>query len=475
PLPMPSELYRQEFSTAEALQNFDRLIAAANLVFELNQDPIDDEPGQVDLPGVGRSAYAQLGIFLSAHCHVLLAIWDGKTTAEIGGTSQVVHFHHNDYMPGVTEKISAAQRDLADDESDLVFHVVCSRNRANGDPPPELKVLDWYWYSKDPLIPLSKEIPDQHRKIFLRGSEFSEDAKRNYHRIQAEKQTLVSEQARQELPESVSSIDRLFGIADWLAVYYKKLTIRTLLATHVAAFLMGLMFLLYSDFETRPLFMALFLLFFGCAAMTHWFARRQAWHRKYLEYRTLAEGLRVQFYWAAAGIRNEAKWRFAHDSYLQTQDPEFGWIRHVMRVAGTRYDAQPTRTDFGLDYAIREWVGGGAQGQLGYYKKVATDRMRKDVITKLFDRTSLLVSGAAVVVFLSIGSSLSEKQFTILFLIMGTTLLLYAIREGYSYATAVRELIKQYEFMLRIFDSAHRRLSDANDADVKRQVLMALG
>ena len=31
-------------------------------------------------------------------------------------------------------------------------------------------------------------------------------------------------------------------------------------------------------------------------------ARRMDWHRKYLDYRALAEGLRVLFYWRVAGV-----------------------------------------------------------------------------------------------------------------------------------------------------------------------------
>ena len=57
----------------------------------------------------------------------------------------------------------------------------------------------------------------------------------------------------------------------------------------------------------------------------------------------------------------------------------------------------------------------------------------------------------------------------------GTLLLLYAIREGYTYAIADKELIKQYEFMQQVFENAHRRLQLAADDIEKRQILYALG
>ena len=59
--------------------------------------------------------------------------------------------------------------------------------------------------------------------------------------------------------------------------------------------------------------------------------------------------------------------------------------------------------------------------------------------------------------------------------VMGTMLLLFGVRQGYAYSTAEKELIKQYEFMLRIFRNAHRRLDNASDLAEQRQVLLALG
>ncbi len=58
---------------------------------------------------------------------------------------------------------------------------------------------------------------------------------------------------------------------------------------------------------------------------------------------------------------------------------------------------------------------------------------------------------------------------------MGSTLLLFAIRQGYAYATAEKELIKQYQYMLGIFNNADRRLIQATDESEKRQILLALG
>ena len=62
-----------------------------------------------------------------------------------------------------------------------------------------------------------------------------------------------------------------------------------------------------------------------------------------------------------------------------------------------------------------------------------------------------------------------------LMVLMGSVLLLVGIRQGYAYSTAENELIKQYEFMLRIFNNARRRLDGADSNKERRQILRALG
>ena len=58
---------------------------------------------------------------------------------------------------------------------------------------------------------------------------------------------------------------------------------------------------------------------------------------------------------------------------------------------------------------------------------------------------------------------------------MGAILLAYAVRQGYARSIAEKELIKQYEFMLRVFENASRRLGGADDDRERRQVIRALG
>ncbi len=475
PLPKPKQAYLADFMSEASAERFEQLCAKANHVFELDYTLPPVAAGFTPEDWEMSYPYANLGVYLCSHCHILLAIWDGKPSTHFGGTAQVVEFHHDDVMPGFTPSTAGSQQMLVDDESDLVFHISCSRDRENYQPNADLPPLEWSWYTKDAEAPRSKQLPAQHELIFRRSSEFSADAVKNAEKIDAEKWSLYTPEQAGVLPTGVEDINQLYCVADWLAIHYQKKTLRTLTITHVMAFLMGFSFILYSDLEAVQALLIAFLGFFGVAVLGQTLAKRRGWHRKYLDYRTLAEGLRVQFYWAVAGVTSSRKWKFAHDSYLQSQNPEFGWIRNVMRVAGMRCDAAHSSDQAGLSFTLDEWVGGPDKGQLGYFRRKARDRMKRFALTERLGNLSLITSVITVFVFLFAASSLSDFAANILRVTMGSTLLLYGVREGYTFATATKELIKQYEFMLRIFDNAHRRLSEVDDPDEKRQILSALG
>lgn len=467
PLPMQKSEYMKDFDTRESREEFERLCDAASRVVELRSeqdDPVCER----------QQTYARLGVFLSAHCHVLLALWDGKPAEKVGGTAQVVVFHHDNVMPGYTPKSVATQQMLVDDESDLVYHIVCSRNRPGGEPEQGLRPLDCHWFTKDERHPRSPELPLQHEKVFRRSSEFSRDALKYASRINAQRSSLLGKIGDKKFRETLHDIDHFFGIADWLAIHFQKRTLLVLRITHVLALLMGLAFILYSDLGANEHYLYTFLASFAIASAVQLLATRLAWHRKYLDYRTLAEGLRVQFYWAVAGVSNLNPSRFMHDSFLQTQDPELGWIRNAMRYAGTLADARRQSTATGLEFAVTEWVGDEHRGQLAYYTNKAKDRLLRHRVTQRLGQFSLAVSVLVVGAFL-FGGNAAALSGDYLVIIMGTTLLLFAVRHGYAYATAETELIKLYEFMLRIFSNARRRLSAGRDDDERREILQALG
>ena len=78
-------------------------------------------------------------------------------------------------------------------------------------------------------------------------------------------------------------------------------------------------------------------------------------------------------------------------------------------------------------------------------------------------------------VILVAGSTLGDTVVDPLYAFMGAALLAYGVRRGYAQSTAEKELIKQYDFMNRVFYNAKRRLESAEDDSERRQILRALG
>jgi hypothetical protein len=474
-LPMSTRAYRDDFQGPDRLHEFDQRLARMHEIIEL--PPVQGSaPEAHAVPGSERDAqYAQLGVFLAAHCHLLLAIWDGKPSDQIGGTGDVVQFHHDSHMPGYTDSVFATQQMLIDDESDLVYHVVCSRDQDDGRPAAGLVPLETWWYSKDADAPRSRSMPPQHEVIFARSAEFSRDRMRHAELIHHTAHPLFKGADAPDLPAHVADIDVLFRTADVLAVHYQRKVLRTLRVTHVLAFFMGLSFILYADVQTERAFMVVFLSLFMISAVFQAVAKRRQWHRKYLDYRALAEGLRVQFYWAVAGVCDENDSQFVHDNFLRTQEPEVGWIRNEMRVAGLRTDAARSSDDRGLKFVLGEWIGDEAGGQLAYFNRRTADRVRWNRLTEALGVTSLLTSVVMILMVVVAGDRLSDAWIGPLLAMMGALLLVYGIRQGYAYALAEKELIKQYEFMQRLFSNARHRLDLAATPLEQRQILRALG
>jgi hypothetical protein len=475
PLPFPVEIYERDFATPQSLQDFRELCAGAEII-ELPLLP-GDTPETVAGPGPRRDAhYARLGIYLCAHCHILLAIWDGKPSNKLGGTAQVVRFHHWDEMPGFVERVESRLQVLTEDESDLVYHVVCSRDQPDGAPADGLAPLDTSWYTTDPDHPRSTELPAAYRGVFLRTSEFNRDIAGFRDRIQSGSWPLLTDDAPADVARVTATVDRTFRAADWLAIHFQSRVTLALKAISTLAVLMGLAIILYSDVEGQDSMVFAFLGFFIAGVVVYRVAERGAWHRKYLDYRALAEGLRVQFYLVSAGVAAGRTTKFAHDNFLQKQDVELGWIRNVMRFTG-RLGAVAGQEREGVDYAVREWVGTPhpGTGQLAYYERKAVERVGLQRRTQAIGMACLW-SGIAVAALLAAFARWMPPDWkSVLIVLMGILPLVAAVREAYAQKRAEKELIKQYLFMARMFGNARRRLSDAGSDKARRQILKALG
>ena len=247
--------------------------------------------------------------------------------------------------------------------------------------------------------------------------------------------------------------------------------------THGLAIMMGISFILYSEYTNLFFLLPAFLTFFLSALLLNKVANTLHWHRKYLDNRALAEGLRVQFYWSLANIENLQSTAVAYDNLMQKQDLELVWIRHVMRSIGPGPGIESSAIENGLDLAIEHWIGkkNGDTGQLGYYQVSSKNRERKLRKNALYGELTLWVGISIAVLLVFIGSLLNETSMNVLLIFMGVLPLMAGVREAYAFKRADKELTKQYQFMHKTFTLAHRKIESADSEDTKKRVLRALG
>lgn len=460
PLPLPLSLYRDDFATGESKAEFDALLARADAI-GLARDTHD--PEALRMPGPARDRqYLQAGLFVANHCHVLLALWDGRNEIGPGGTAQIVRYYLGGPVPGARRATDNLRQMLAGDDDSLVLLLPAHRTNG-GEHVHDIETPQWITSGAQRAFDAG--MPPDYDRIFRRMQAFERDRRAHDGAI---------------LPAaSHDPAERTWREADALAVRFQRRTQWAMRAIHGLAVAMGLALLLYADLGAPDwmlwVFLALFAVGLGIAAA----AGRFDWHRKYIDYRALAEGLRVQTFWRRAGLTITGDAEFAHDNFMQKQDVELGWIRNVMRQVGLAQTPAPRDADDAaraVEEVIDAWVGRpGQSGQLAYYERKAVLRARHHRRTQALGAACLWAGIAISVVLALFHRGFSDDVRSLLVTTMGALSLVAAVREAYAYRKADKELVKQYRFMHRIYRNARLALDAAPGTQEKREILRALG
>jgi hypothetical protein len=453
PLPMPRALYEADFQTPASLTEFDSILQRAEGWLELPLLPGNTEEKVRAYGGHRDRQYAYVGAYIARHSQILVALWDGVASDAEGGTAQVVHFK----LQGVPERYALTDEvssPLDPVDSGPVYHIVTPRA---SNPRPTGNVAS--------LI-----------KLFPRGFERGALAEASYHRIYARMNAFNRDalrlestlnQPRENSETSVmpaAAIERFslplrfmldcYAMADALAIYFQAKTLLTLRALLTLSLLAAVFFQIYSQMEAKPWGLA--LLYMGALGVAYaWYlwAKRQDYENKYLDYRALAEGLRVQLFWRLAGLRYSVA-----DHYLRKQRGELDWIRNALRVWNLLEMAihspptpQPAlKCADSLQLILKHWL----EDQYTYFSKVALRDHTKFQRIKKISYAFFLVGMAmgVIKVFLS-----ADNPFLVA---IGMAMIIAALLFGYAKSRALSEHAKQYGRMSIIFANAKRHLEE---------------
>ena len=453
PLPLEPADYERDFP--DSVEEFHSILhrVPPEQVFVLPQDEDANAPAPTahEQREQREQRYRAVGVFLAQQSHFLLALWDGRQSASNAGTSAVVRMKLEG--PGGTPE--AGLQPLDAEDGGPVYHVHTPRA---GDTADTAKPPQW-------IFPQEGDAAS-FQTLCSRMERFNGESVRHSiapHQAAAAEALLPGIHSR---PASEQSLATAFATADLLARHYQRQTRVVLKLTLLFAALLALTFELYAEvLHWRALPAGYLAAFASLTGMLLWQSRRDVQGR-YLDYRALAEGLRVQFYWRLAGLPDSAS-----SSYLRKQLDELRWIREALRAAAALAPARKEHPEL----ALKHWVG----GQASYYADRAQSQRRR---LHLFERASRLFMGAGLtatallVIFWDRLETLPEWHHWLVVL-MGFAPIGAALWETYAERLGLRAQVNQYARFAGIFRRAARfaeRLDQDPQQHDRRHSLIAL-
>ncbi len=372
--------------------------------------------------------YAQVGDFIALHSHLLVALWDGQASEADAGTADVVRMK----LEGSHTFRDTGDGALDTQDSGPVYHI---RARRDGDPAAAAGDATW-------LYP-EEAGEETFRTVCGRIERFNSDAARPRVARAAAQVTDELLAGLNDLQPEERMVAAAFGEADRLAAYYQRITHRVLRSTLLLAASLTLTFEVYAEVMSIRALPILYLAIFASITLMYLWQRRTDAQGRYLDYRAVAEGLRVQFYWRLAGLPDSAS-----ANYLRKQLDELRWIREALRGCATT----PPRAQPQMERVFADWVRGQTQ-----YFRARTARQehlmrRIEWASGIFLAVGLLAALALVVLWPALERHAGIHHWIVL--VMGFTPIAAALSEAFAEKSALRAQANQYARFATIFQHA---------------------
>jgi len=553
PMPMPIEEYRRDFEpglTAGNAAEFEALLAQA-----VAAPVVPFTPGN-SLAAIRADAdkraeqYRAVGLFIAQHANVLIALWDGSGGAmAAGGTAEVVAFKRRGIPLDI---LGSARARLDASEIGPVIHVVTPR-RKETSAAAEVSVRPWgravfrhghgalpqrLLHTAEAFIANVLGRDSAERRDRLSDDERQElevwetfealtTLTRTFNRDAAEltaparpdragqsldalfalgsPSPIDSSAARQTTMDRAPRYARLYAIADALALRWQVRFGRDWLHLYVCALFAFFCFAFFSNVGVLSnLLLFLYVLgFLGIFAVVVR-AYVEQHQERFLDYRALAEALRVAIYWRILGLaRPRAEVAdppdplppnvhdpSVHDpgtiadAYPIKQSSELAWVKIALRALdlielGDRSSERGRLDAAGHAVALHSWV----RGQYVYFRTRGYRLKRQaDAISAhglLLAASAPFVIVPLVLAFTSPAPAGAESALrTILLIASGLLPGIGSIMNEYSERLALAARARQYDRMRMLFGRAcellPERLDDGNAA-LTRAIYLELG
>jgi uncharacterized MnhB-related membrane protein len=357
PLPIEQEEYRKDFKGPGSRKEFEELLSKASHWFVASGERNKGRASREEF-------YRAAGEYIAGHSHILIALWDGVVTGKPAGTSSIVAARMGKEVRKERRKFLEA------DDSGVVYHILTPRQ---SNPAPSGQALT-----------LNILSPESREGTTARGEKLEQSLKRidefNRNSIKHEHQSLEARRISRgyllpgldgpDAPEYARSIGDRFALADVLSQLFQKRRHQSLLLiflTFIFAFSLLEFYEYFNDSLLAHWHYAHWLLpgyiaLLGIAYMLFVHAQGRHYQDNHLDYRALAEGLRVQLFWKLAGLSHRV-----FDHYLGKHSGEMLWLRDALKGWSVDLAGQEgTGPDMKAIQTVRDaWV----MDQLKYFRK----------------------------------------------------------------------------------------------------------
>ncbi len=311
PLPMPVEEYVRDFVSGQSQREFHSLLQEA-MGARVVGGRVHDEP---TARNDRTRRYAQAGAYVVEHSHLLIAVWDGQPARGPGGTADVVEWWRRGAVPRDLSPADEPRQLLPAETRPLIW-----ANPSDGTVTvaPRAGSSDPAWDALDRLDELNADIRG------LLGSRGG--------RLLARSGRALAGNAESLDPADGPSIvlDR-YAAVDTAAIRLQQLEHMATSAVY-ATFAVSLM--LYGLIDLITALVSFHVLSIPAIALMVFWAKRRRVEARTLDYRAVAEGLRVLYYWRAAGIGDRVS-----DSYLNRHVGVISWVRQAVAAVEVLADA----------------------------------------------------------------------------------------------------------------------------------------
>jgi hypothetical protein len=545
PMPMPIEEYRRDFEPGLKAGNaaeFDALLAQAIAVPMVPFTPGNSLTAVRADASKREEQYRATGLFIAQHANVLIALWDGdSTTMRAGGTAEVVAFKRRGIPLDI---LGSARASLDASEIGPVIHVVTPRQRESS-AAQAVSVQPWghaVIRRRRGALPqraldaarvfvanvLGRDIADRREHLseeerrelaswetFTALTTLTRSFNRDAARLAASgrvDQAAASIEALLAFP-SPSPIDsgtarqltmeraprwcRMYAIADALAQRWQIQFGRDWFYIYVWGLFAFLCFVFFANVGTfSNVLLILYVLGFLGIVVIVGRAHVGRHQGRFLDYRALAEALRVAMYWRILGIASpngptpDLLPPGVHDpgtiadAYPIKQPSELAWVKIALRALelvepGDGSTLQGQLDAAGHAVARHGWV----EGQYAYFRTRGYRLKRHaDVISAhglVLAALAPFVIVPIVLAFTSPAPPGAESALrTILLIASGLLPGIGSIMNEYSERLALSARARQYDRMRMLFERASEllpgELAQGNPA-LTRAIYLELG